>query len=192
MNPMLWHYTYGIAFRKIIADGKLKTTSLGVDPGERPALWFSSNQLWERTAHKGGCVGMADTHRQYGGLYRFGVDPANAPHGWEAHVSGSGVTGRTAARLAAAGESVGANPAEWFVSYDPVGRDKWVQVERWTGAAWVRADALDMLGIIGLPDTGGPAQPRPLSIPGVEMKPVGGSSPWDLLESWKRRNYLPV
>ncbi len=39
-------------FNDILRDGFIKPATAGLPPGERPAVWFSSNPVWEETANK--------------------------------------------------------------------------------------------------------------------------------------------
>jgi hypothetical protein len=68
---MLWHYTMGNCLRWIIKTGALipygGNELAPLFPGEKPAVWFSTEQFWEPTAQKGD-MGMLGTHEKCGGL----------------------------------------------------------------------------------------------------------------------------
>jgi hypothetical protein len=112
--------------------------------GEKPAVWFSSNEQWEPTANMP--LRRADgtttastkdaTHLLGGGLARIGVVPEAAPHDWEAYKRLSGVTAKRAREIYKAGVAQGARPAEWFASFEPVPRSKWLGIEVWDGQKW--------------------------------------------------------
>lgn len=46
------HYTVGSRLGAILASGELRPSSVDLEAGERPVLWFSSNRNWEETATK--------------------------------------------------------------------------------------------------------------------------------------------
>jgi hypothetical protein len=140
---IIWHYTIRAYLPQILADGLLKPAIAGVPRGERPAVWFSSNPAWEETANKmvmtwsGPRLGTKETtHRHGGGLCRIGVTASVAPHGWGAFKRLSGIKTAHARALERAGLKAGAKPAEWYVSFAAVPREKWVSVELWNGREW--------------------------------------------------------
>lgn len=143
-TSLLWHYTTGRKYPLIVADGRIKPTDVNIDKGERPAVWFSSNQHYEVTAAKGwndGGVRRTCTMEQmheWHGLVRIGVERAEAPHDWESFKRLSGVSPRTASILRAVGYAQGARISEWFVAFEPVPVERWVAVEFWNGKSWDR------------------------------------------------------
>src|ERR1041384_3525889 len=48
----IWHYTVGAKMKAILCDQVLKPATAGVPEGERTAVWFSTNPIWESTANK--------------------------------------------------------------------------------------------------------------------------------------------
>jgi len=78
-----WHYTTVELLRQVLSDGLIKTADEQICRGEKPAVWFSSHQVWEPTATKG-CQtesGRRDCTIQEmidlgGGLARIGISPA--------------------------------------------------------------------------------------------------------------------
>jgi hypothetical protein len=109
-------------------------------------VWFSSNQDWERTVWKAirypdGTTVQLDSMEElaeYCGLVRFGVAPETAPHDWRALKELSGMSARLARGLYEAAIERGANPNEWFGTFDPVPRELWVAVEVYENGKWVR------------------------------------------------------
>jgi len=51
-DSLVWHYTLLTKLQMILNDGLIKPTDVMIDPREKPAVWFSSNQAWEPTATK--------------------------------------------------------------------------------------------------------------------------------------------
>lgn len=77
---IVWHYTTAPNFFKIVESRLLLPTDSFIEEGEKPILWFSSDQYWELTANKGvsenGCsrvLTMEETCERGGGLARFGL-----------------------------------------------------------------------------------------------------------------------
>lgn len=84
----VWHYTTGEKFIKIVESGILLPASIGVEPPEKPVLWFSKHHFFEPTARKawleGGKLRLLSVHELYergGGLVRFGMQPEALLHG---------------------------------------------------------------------------------------------------------------
>jgi hypothetical protein len=128
----------------ILRDGILKPAAGSVFKDERPAVWFSTNPAWEETANKlqktptGLKVGTRETTEKYGGgLIRFAVAPETAPHDFRAFKRLSGIRAKYATALALSGIKARADPREWWVSFDPVPRAKWLAVEVRGQAGWV-------------------------------------------------------
>ena len=147
-SGLIWHYTIKVRLDLILADRLIKPATAYLSPGEKPAVWFSSNQSWEETANKSyvdpdGSIhhgAKLTTHTRGGGLIRIGVDPETAPHDWQAFKSLSGINSKHAKGLYQAACQCGAHPGEWFVSFDPVSCDKWRAVEVFDGTNWKSFD----------------------------------------------------
>jgi hypothetical protein len=150
-GELVWHYTTGINFIRIVESGYLKPATAGVPVYEKPAVWFSRNQFWEETANKGGTENgrrrtlSREETRQCGlGLVRFGVTREAAPHDWAEFKARSGIIRSHARGLVASARAAGADPNDWFVSFEPVPRDQWAAIDVWDEAknCWARvADA---------------------------------------------------
>ena len=138
---LLWHYTVGIYFKKIVSDGVLLTENeesvVPLLPGEIGALWLSSNQFWERTVRKGGAATMQENYRRYGGLIRFGFEPAEDLLPWVEFRRVSGMPAELARSMVKTGKKFGADPNEWYASLKPLPHDRWAAVEAWDGQQWV-------------------------------------------------------
>ncbi len=142
---LLWHYTHGVNFRSILHDCLIKPATDDAAEGERPAVWFSRNEIWEPTANKvfwspDGTPRISTTEemlRHGQGLIRIGVKRETAPHNWDEFVRLSGAPERTIRALKSTAKARGSNHKDWFVSFDPVPREKWVVVEEMRGSAWV-------------------------------------------------------
>ncbi len=140
-----WHYTIGQKLVLILQDGLIKPATAGVPPGEKPIVWFSSNPNWEPTACKAtfdengvfSRLTMAETADLGGGLVRFAVAPETAPHDWRALKDLSGMAGWMAQHLYREGITQGARPGDWWGTFDPVPRSKWIAVQVYDSGRWV-------------------------------------------------------
>lgn len=141
---ILWHYTTGQKFHSIWQDGLIVPATAGVPKREKPIVWFSSNQYWEQTAGKmlrmpDGTLAkltMDQTRQHGGGLARIGVALETAPRRWPALKRSSRMSPKMARALWAAGINDGADPTEWFGTFDPVPRESWLAVQVLRDGAW--------------------------------------------------------
>jgi hypothetical protein len=115
-----WHYTTCENFIRIVDDGFLRPTAIGIRPPELPILWFSLNQLWELTANKmlakNGCLTpltREETMRHGRGLARFGR-ASMAFVRWPAIGSLARMPRQIRRALEAQAVRQGANPADWM------------------------------------------------------------------------------
>jgi hypothetical protein len=146
VHSILWHYTCGDRLEKILKSGEIRPATAGIEKGERPAVWFSTNPVWEQTANKllmdslTGRVHAAtkqETHEYCGGLARIAVAPETAPINWADFCTQSGISSKFAAGLKKVAYSMGSRPSQWFVSFSSVLRDKWLAIEIWDGEKWI-------------------------------------------------------
>ena len=130
--------------RRIIRDGLIKPATAGIDPGEKPLVWFSSNSVWEQTANKGirslsgGRRSLSFTEMVYmGGLCRIGVAAETAPLSWKQLRSTGAIRPATARALERVADRNGASRLEWYASPVPVASDKWLSIELYEAGRWV-------------------------------------------------------
>lgn len=138
----VWHYTKGRLLPAILADGLIKPATAFVPVNEKPIVWFSTNQHWERTMAPGKDFGrhwysMEETASKFG-LARIGVDPDIAPYDFSALRELSGMTSAVANGLVKAAKKRYAEPREWRGTFEPVPRHLWIAIEIWRDGAWVR------------------------------------------------------
>jgi hypothetical protein len=137
---MLFHYTHYCHAVSICADGLIKVEkkiNQGVHGGSA-VVWFSTEPRWEPTASKAvidAVTGlprtgnMRDTFEQFGGLVRFEIAPNAAFMNWKEYRAFSGISAKHANELEADGKALGADPINWFCSFEPVTRDNWLCIE---------------------------------------------------------------
>jgi hypothetical protein len=133
---MLWHYTVFIQAEKICVDCRINVATDRMF-GQKCAVWFSKASRWEPTANR--VVGLEegtirfgntiDTFVVGGGLVRFGIDRTAAPVSWQEFNQTGGIAMREACALDSAARKIGADPMNWFCSYDAVPRENWCCIE---------------------------------------------------------------
>jgi hypothetical protein len=129
---MLWHYTVFIHAEKICVDGRISVATERVFD-QKCAVWFSKASRWEPTANQ--VVGLEDGTIRFGntidtfvvggGLVRFGIGSTAAPVSWKEFKQTGGITMRETRALESAGRKVGADPINWFCSYEAIPRKNW-------------------------------------------------------------------
>ncbi len=135
MERMLdWHYTTEWHFAQIVKSEMLLPFDDQCSERERPAVWFSANQIAEMTVSKR----LPKGHLTFDKLavepgfriIRIGVDRRRvhlyAFRSWErrAHI----VKGAANA-LIREGIKAGANPADWYFTFEPVPWSKFEAIE---------------------------------------------------------------
>jgi hypothetical protein len=140
----VWHYTTARRLAAILQAGELRFAAGLLPKGEKPVVWFSSNEEWEPTANiplrqPDGRMAIATkdaTCLLEGGLARIGVACETAAHDWEAYKRLSGITPKHAREMYKAAIAQGARPGQWFANFEPVPRSQWLAVEVWDGREW--------------------------------------------------------
>jgi hypothetical protein len=135
--PLLWHYTVGQWLRLILRDGLIRPATAFLPPDEKPVVWFSRNPDWEPTANKirgnsdGSvvCLDMHGTAELGEGLARIGVAPQVAPYNWHQLKKLAGTKSAMARALEEAAIRQGSSPRDWYGTFDPVPREKWLSIE---------------------------------------------------------------
>lgn len=144
---ILWHYTCGIKIQSIISDGLIKQATAHIEPGEKPVVWFSSNKLWEPTASKATMrnnrlyrLTRDETEREASGLFRISVSKETAPHNWDDYVNLSGASSQMISLMKKNGYNQGSRISQWFFSFDPVPRSKWISFDQFVNGIWTSID----------------------------------------------------
>jgi hypothetical protein len=140
----IFHYTVGIRLLKILEDQKIKCATAFIGKKEKPVVWFSTNQEWEKTANKmwndkkGRLISLSkeETEELGNGLVRIEVTPETAPYTWEDYKQKARVDRRILSGLYKVAKDQGADPREWRVSFVPVKMENWLSVELWDGEKW--------------------------------------------------------
>jgi hypothetical protein len=139
----IWHYTVGQHLPKIVESKLIKIATIGVR--EKPAVWLSTNPVWERTCNKlwqDSITGKLrqlskeETHLKGGGLVRIRIKPEAAPYNFQAFKRISKISNTAAKRLTEKAKLCGAKSQEWWVSFEPVPQSEWLDIEVWDGVNW--------------------------------------------------------
>lgn len=143
----VYHYTTYKALKQILADNEIKVSETERKLKDKhPSAWFSANPFWEPTASKimGTPMGqrqmnMEEQHR-YFGCARISINYEKDLITWAKyrHVSGLPIEGLNIMEYE--GEKKGAKRDDWFASFTGVKRDKWIDIEVWTGDKWIKFD----------------------------------------------------
>jgi hypothetical protein len=144
-NPLVWHYTTGEYYQRIVRDGFLRPSEPLVPHYVRPILWFSSNPYWERAASRslltedGEIIALTrlETAKLTGGLFRFGASAEAAPLTWPVIRETSGMTESAAQFLYRRGIQMGAKPGEWRGTYERVPAEAWKKIEVFEKSCWI-------------------------------------------------------
>jgi hypothetical protein len=134
MRKPIWHYTTYLHAVQICDDGRIKPTR---QDGGQDAVWFSDAPLWEPTASKaaldqtgkyrtGDCQ---DTFRSGCGFVRLRISPNVKLLSWREYKRLTDMPSTIANEFERDGRELGADPINWFCSFDPVARDNWLSIE---------------------------------------------------------------
>jgi hypothetical protein len=145
---MIWHYTVDECFVSIMENELIRPATAYVPAGEKPIVWFSTEDFWEPTVTKGflRADGTIENVRMSGLLerghllFRLGVDSSVAPYKWSDLRSLSGMSDEIARGLASAARAAGGNPSRWRGTFDAVPMESWETIERFNGIEWVELD----------------------------------------------------
>ena len=141
-----FHYTSPTYLPAIIKAGYIKFATAGIDKKEKPAVWLSTNPVWEHTATKIGMINGIPTQmtmeQQYKlvGLARIEVQRLDDFVSWKKFRHVSGVTEQSFLFMERLGKMKDANPDEWWAYFKVIERKDWLAVEVWDGKEWVSAD----------------------------------------------------
>lgn len=134
-GELLWHYTPYL--ENILQDGVIRF-ALPISRRAKPAVWFSSNQVWEQTVQKGPVVGPQfglEAHATLG-IGRIGVLKSIADP-WRIAWVKQRATLKTARMVAELGRFYGGDPREWYAVDREVLRSEWRSVEVYASGQWV-------------------------------------------------------
>jgi hypothetical protein len=140
---LLWHYTTERNLRSLMRKGSILPSTSIHAASQKPIVWFSANQFWEQSANQDLTIGgiehqltMEGMLAYGGGLARIGVAPETVPHDWAKLKRLANISERQAKRLTTGAVNRGADPAEWYGTFESVPRKNWLVVEVFRDGAW--------------------------------------------------------
>ena len=142
METRYFHYTTEQNLSAIIASGKIKLTSAFIDIREKPCTWVSTNPQWEHSATKCQIINgfykslTFEEQLKMGGCARIEVKPIGL-FKWSVLIHKIKMTKFIASMLAESGIEMGANPAEWYGSLNPIGTNRWIKAEVYRNGEWI-------------------------------------------------------
>jgi len=149
---LIWHYTAKVHLENILQDGLLKVSEFEKQQRfKKPSLWFSANQEWEPTATKlagdglGGIRSLTkeEMHELFG-LARISVKYSELKFNtWAAYKHISGLATSWLDNMEKVGIEKGGNPKEWFVTFNSIPENEWVNVQIWDGDEWVECEVIE-------------------------------------------------
>lgn len=132
---LIWHYTP--YFEKILEDGVIRF-ALSVTPKAPPAVWFSSNQLWEKTVQKfskrSADIGLKEHTAK--GVGRIGISRKGA-YPWQVARVRQKLSRKQQKGLAELGRMWGAKPTQWFMVEHEVTSSEWLATQVYADSRWV-------------------------------------------------------
>lgn len=142
---LIYHYTSGSHLEKILQDGKLIVSEWERNNKVKPpALWLSTNPVWEQTATKlmqapNGEIRPLSKDEQHTmfGLYRFVLTYEKEKLcTWKKYKYKSNTTHLVYEAMEKAGTEKGANPDEWFATFENIPLKNCLKCEVWDGKTW--------------------------------------------------------
>lgn len=141
----VFHYTVAAYLPSILEDRMIRPADAYITPGERAAVWFSTQEWWEPTANKnyrrpdGALVFLnkEETQAMYGGLIRIEVEPEAAPYTWQDFKRMAGTPRKILRALEKTAAKSGSRVATWRISFEPVRAERWIEAEVWQDRQWV-------------------------------------------------------
>jgi hypothetical protein len=144
---VLYHYTTGNIFRKILHQGAIEPDRTEINnEQETPTVTFSSHPEWERTRFRVGKLpdGQLIMMSQQllnlydGGLYRIVVPSSIAPLDWYDMKDTCGISKEALKGIYDFALSVGARTSHWYATTERVPEEVWINVEKMNAeGAWV-------------------------------------------------------
>lgn len=116
----IFHYTIGWNRISSILLTKSILLESQVYIGQKTAAWFSSALEWENTVKKGHCFGLKQHAETYGAFRIEMKRCALRLYDWKSFIRTSGESLSILRGMAEAGRRFGANPSDWYYSYEAV------------------------------------------------------------------------
>ena len=141
MTEKFWHYTNGRRIDQIIESGQINLATAYIEKNERPAVWLSTNPLFENTATRltkeGEDIPFNDSRLP---AIRIEVRPSDKYVTWARFKHTGKISPRMAMHVEKVGRESGANPAQWYASFRPILMKDWLSIEIWDNSTrkWIK------------------------------------------------------
>jgi hypothetical protein len=138
----LYHYTTLQNALMIIESGVINLATAQIEKNEKPVVWLSYGKNWESVSNKDisdengniRSLNRMETERMCGGLCRFAIDPSFQTFPCDEWITLSGVSSKLAGYLL---NKVKYPTCDlWKVSFEPIPKEFWVNVQIWCGKEW--------------------------------------------------------
>lgn len=148
ISMRFWHYTTSHSFKGIMGSEKIKCDKKIIQ-GKISCVFLSTNSKWEevvRKAHLNKKTCSQSKPLSTEGIYNAGFFPIRIEINpdkvsitdWQTHCKK--IPLKISLALEKTAKEWGANPAEWWVSYEPIPIDSFIfPIEMWNGRHWVAA-----------------------------------------------------
>jgi hypothetical protein len=141
---LIYHYTSGQHLQQILEKGKLIVSEWEKkNKIKPPALWLSTNPIWENTATKmlernGELKRLTkeEQHQKFG-LIRFVMQKNDTYCSWAKYKHKSNTTLEMYKAMELEGIHSGSNPKEWFASFKNIPLSDCISCEKWDGEKWM-------------------------------------------------------
>ena len=144
-NLRFWHYTSAFRLPQIFQSGKINLDKQAKAFGEKPAVWISTNSVWENTATKmvedenGNLITLTKEEMCLRvGLGRIEIKPSESFISWSKFGTTSRINPKLFNSMTQVGIGQGANPNEWFASYIPIISRYFISIEMNIEGKWVK------------------------------------------------------
>ena len=134
---VLYHYTVMEHFKKIVESEKIKRATKHLGPKEKPAVHLSSNPEWEMTVKKtplglSDAVGLRNHSHLIPVRIKIEAEACNIIP-WRVFKKRSGISAKMARFLEKRGKEMGADPKQWYCSFEDIPLGVCLSVEFWDG-----------------------------------------------------------
>jgi len=134
----LFHYTSELRLRQILSSEELKVSKARIDRGEKPALWFSLDPLWDESAYKHFNFDDKEEQAREIGLARIVLPFFDnfITYGKWKHVSRVS----PAQMMWMESNFPHYKRGSWYASFVNIPKDEFICCEVWNGEAWILYD----------------------------------------------------
>lgn len=164
-EPLSWHYTpglqlasAGVGIGPILLSRRISASTAGIGKRETPAVWFSDDQEWERSATRtqvrqsdgslGGGLTACDQAIHGQGLYRFGL-PSDMLEAYPSCCRTLGISLARRRQINTAARKLGSTPSAWrTLARDLPLDEQGLAFGYWLHDGWHEAEIADIADVV--------------------------------------------